>query len=176
MIETYYFCFLVLFAGVIGYAIPLDSVRRMKDRLHLAERSEDELRRELAVWRVKVSEGTAKIDQLAHEIATRSTASEDQARLGALLHKVAELLGVREEAFGGIAEEKILGAAARAKVDLAGIPVLQDELAEAEGDLTRIHRLCNSQNIPAGPASARVEAILCSLVKAQHDLAVREGR
>lgn len=176
MIETYYFCFLIVVAGALGYSFSLGSAQRMKDRLYHAEQSEAELRRELTVWRQKVSDGTAKIDQLAHEIATRSTASEDQARLGALLHKVAELLGVREEAFGGIAEEKILGAAARAKVDLAGIPSLQDELAEAEGDLTRIHRLCNSQNIPAGPASARVEAILCSLVKAQHDLAVREGR
>lgn len=170
MIETYYFCFLVIVAGAAGYALSTETVRRMKDRLYLAQQAESELRREVSSWRVRVADGTAKIDQLAHEIATRSTASEDHIRLGALLHSLAKKLGVAEEAFGGIAESTILTAASLARESALRVPLLEEELAEADGDLSKIHALCDTLNIPAGPASDRVREIVGALVRAQVDL------
>jgi len=101
----------VFLAFGAGFLIPYDANRRLRGRLHMAERGECDSHRKAAVLRVKLAELQRKLHQAEHELATRQTASEDQARLGALLHELAAILGVPEEPWGGIAEIEILAAA-----------------------------------------------------------------
>lgn len=100
-----------LVAFGLGYHFQRAQLRRALERVYLAQRSESEAIRSLAAHRQKLADLQKEFDQAAHELASRQTASEDQARLGALLFRLAEILGVREEAFGGIAEVSILAAA-----------------------------------------------------------------